>query len=79
MAKRLHVEQKLETKYKALLELEKGKSNKEVAEFFSIPPNTLSTWKKNKEKIYQAYENWIAKIKRIKQDTYEPVNKAVLK
>ena len=45
MAKRLHVDKNLETKYKAL-ELEKGKSNKEVAQSFGIPPNTLSNWKK---------------------------------
>jgi len=42
MAKRLHVDKNLETKYKALLELEKGKSNKEMAQSFGIPPNTLS-------------------------------------
>ena len=47
MSKRHRVDQKLETKYKALVELEKGKSNKEVAKSFGIPPNTLSTWKKN--------------------------------
>ena len=47
MAKRLYIDQKLETKYKTLLELEKGKSNKEVVvQSFGIPPNTLSTWKK---------------------------------
>ena len=39
MAKRLHKEQKLEIKYKALLELEKGKSNKEVAKSFGVPAN----------------------------------------
>ena len=79
MAKRLHIDQKLETKYKALLELEKGKSNKEVAQSFGIPPNTLSTWKKSKEKVFEAYKNENAKTKRIKPDTYEQVNKAALK
>ena len=79
MAKRLHIDQKLETKYKALLELEKGKSNKEVAQSFGIPPNTLSTWKKSKEKVFEAYKNGNAKTKRMKPDTYEQVNKAVLK
>ena len=36
-------ERKLEMKYKALLELEKGMSNKEVANSFGVPANTLST------------------------------------
>ena len=45
MSKRHRVDKKLETKYKALVELAKGKSNKEVAQSFSIPPNTLSTLK----------------------------------
>ena len=79
MSKRHRVDQKLETKYKALVELEKGKSNKEVAKSFGIPPNTLSTWKKNKEKVFEAYNKGNAKTKRMKSDTYEQVNNAVLK
>ena len=79
MSKRHRVDQKLETKYKALVELEKGKSNKEVAQSFGIPPNTLSTWKKNKEKVFEAYNKGNAKTKRMKSDTYEQVNNAVLK
>ena len=66
MSKRHRVDQKLETKYKALVELEKGKSNKEVAQSFGIPPNTLSTWKKNKEKVFEAYNKGNAKTKRMK-------------
>ena len=79
MSKRHRVDQKLETKYKALVELEKGKSNKEVAQSFGITPNTLSTWKKNKEKVFEAYNKGNAKTKRMKSDTYEQVNNAVLK
>ena len=78
MSKRHRVDQKLETKYKALVELEKGKSNKEVAQSFGIPPNTLSTWKKNKEKVFEAYNKGNAKTKRMKSDTYEQVNNAFL-
>ena len=78
MAKRLHVDKNLETKYKAL-ELEKGKSNKEVAQSFGIPPNTLSNWKKYKQKVFEAYKNKNANTKRIKPDTYEQVNNATLK
>ena len=54
--KRVHKEVTLELKYKALVELDKGKTNKEVALLFGIPPNTLSTWKKHKPKIIQAFQ-----------------------
>ena len=56
MAKRLHKEQNLELKYKALLELQEGKTNKEVAQLFGVRVNTFSTWKKNKVKIFQAFQ-----------------------
>ena len=78
MPKRKHTEINLEQKYKALLELDKGKSNKDVALSFGIPPNTLSNWKKSKERIFEAYRNGKAKTKRVKSDTYEKVNSAVL-
>lgn len=76
--KRVHKEVTLELKCKALLELDKGKTNKEVALLFGIPPNTLSTWKKNKAKIIQAFQAGSVSNKRVKADTYEQVNKAVL-
>ena len=43
-SKRQHKENNLNLKYEALLELEKGKTNKEVSKFFNVPPNSLSTW-----------------------------------
>ena len=79
MGKRLHKEQNLELKYKALLDLEKGKTNKEVAQLFGVPANTLSTWKKNKDKIFQVFQQGSSKTKRVKVDTYDQVNRAVLK
>ena len=79
MAKRLHKEHNLEIKYKALLELEKGKSNKEVAKSFGVPANTLSTWKKIKDKVFEAFQKGSAATKRLKVDTYDQVNKAILK
>ena len=74
MAKRLHKEHKLEIKYKALLELDK-----EVAKSFGVPANTLSTWKKSKDKVFEAFQKGSATTKRLKVDTYDQVNKAVLK
>ena len=47
----------LKVKYEALKELEKGRPNKGVANQFSIPGSTLATWKNNKEKIFEAFQN----------------------
>ena len=55
--KRKHHEVTLKVKYKALKGLEKGRPNKDVANQFSIPGSTLATWKKNKEKICEAFQN----------------------
>ncbi|XP_057302680.1 tigger transposable element-derived protein 4-like [Hydractinia symbiolongicarpus] len=65
-------------KYKALKALEKGTAPKDVAKEFKIPPSTLSTWKKNKEKIYKQFNNGQTS-KRSKPEKFEDVNKAVHK
>ena len=46
--------------------MEKGRPNKGVAKQFSIPGSTLATWKKNKEKIFEAFQNSSLKQKRVK-------------
>ena len=56
----------LKVKYEALKEMEKGRPNKDVAKQFSIPGSTLATWKKNKEKIFEAFQNSSLKQKRVK-------------
>ena len=60
-------------KYISLKEIEKGTPRKDVPHMFEVPKNTLSTWQKNKEKIYENYE------RRAKPQKYEAVNKAVVK
>ena len=60
-------------KYISLKEIEKGTPRKDVLRMFEVPKNTLSTWKKNKEKIYENYK------RRAKPQKYEAVNKAVMK
>ena len=55
--KRKHYEVTLKVKYKALKELEKGRPNKDVANQFSISVSTLATLKKNKVKIFEAFQN----------------------
>lgn len=68
----------LETKYKALLELDKGKSNKDVGLMFGVPQNTVSTWKKNKSQIFEAFQKGSTSTKRVKIDKFDQVNKALL-
>ena len=46
-----HHEVTLKGKYEELKELEKGRPNKGVTNQFSIPSNTLATWKKNRKNI----------------------------
>ena len=66
VTKRKHHEVTLKVKYEALKEMEKGRPNKDVAKQFSIPGSTLATWKKNKEKIFEAFQNSSLKQKRVK-------------
>ena len=53
--------------------------NKDVANQFSIPGSTLATWKKNKEKIFEAFQNSVLKRQRVKTGTCEKLNEALLK
>ena len=76
--KRKHHEATLKVKYEALKELEKGRPNKDVANQFSIPGSTLATWKKNKEKFFEAFQNLSLKRHRVKTGTYEKLNEALL-
>ena len=41
-------------KYRALKEVEVGKTKSQVTAKYSILKNTLSTWLKNKDKIFEA-------------------------
>ena len=78
-AKRKHHEVTLKVKDEALKELEKGRPNKDVANEFSIRGSTLATWKKNKEKTFEAFQNSSLKRQRVKTETYEKLNEASLK
>ena len=43
--------------YETLKALENDRQNKDVAKQYGISGSTLFTWKKNKEKIFDAFEN----------------------
>ena len=54
--KRKHSEKALKIKYGALCELEKRIKNSKVAEKYGVPKIILSIWKKNKDKIFNAFK-----------------------
>ena len=77
-AQRSHSDRSLKVKCEVLQELEKGASQKDLAQKYAIPPNTISTWKKNKNKIFASYEKGL-NSKRIKPEVFEAINKALMK
>ena len=67
-------------KYEALKLLEKGRAKKNVAAQFKVPPNTISTWLKNKEKIVRAFEGGSHQTQlRLKVSTHDNLDKALYK
>ena len=77
--KRKHQEVTLKVKYEAIKELEKCRQNKDVAKQYGIPGCSVATWKKNNEKIFDAFENSLLKYQRIKTRTDKKLNEALLK
>ena len=67
-------------KYRALKEVEVGKTKSQVTAKYSILENTLSTWLKNKDKIFEATkEGSNSKLQRLRQDTFANLNRAMFK
>ena len=58
--------------------MEKGTPHNDVASLFGVPKNTLYTWKKNKDKIFEKYNSGLIS-KRVKKEKCEELNKAVHK
>ena len=82
----MSVKRKLNTKSlgekcDALKDLESGMSNKEVAEKYDVPKNTISTWLKNKNKNkYRAASDKSSNTrKKFRESDYERVDKVVFK
>ena len=79
---KMSVKRKLNTKTlkemcDILSHIEKGMSNKEAADKFGVPKNTISTWIKNKEKSVQALEEGAPSTKKLRGCQYEKVDKAL--
>ena len=66
-----------EKQVRCLKELETGVPQKEVALRFGMQKSTLSTWKRNKTKIEEAYHAGLGN-KRMRPEKYEDLNKALM-
>ena len=69
----------LAEKYQALRDLENSISNKNVAEKYGVPKNTVSTWLKNKEKLFTALEKSLNKRKKVRESNYPDIDNVVFK
>ena len=56
MLKRKFSVKTLNEKCKALKDIDKGLSNKDASKKYGVPPNTISTWIKNKENISKLWK-----------------------
>ena len=59
--------------------LGKWHSNKNVAEKYGVPINTVSTRLKNKEKLFNALEKSSNKRKKVRQSNYLDIDNVVFK
>ena len=69
----------LAEKCQALRDLENGISNKNVAEKYGVPKKTVSTWLKNKEKLFTALEKSSNKRKKVREINYPDIDNVVFK
>ena len=56
---------------------EKSMTNKKAANKFAVPKNTISTWIKNKEKLFQALAESAPSTKKLRGFQYEKVDKTL--
>ena len=52
---------KLIQKFQIIRQIEKGMTNKEASEKFGVPKTTISTWMKNKYKLFEGLSSSDAK------------------
>ena len=70
---------KLIQKCQIIRQIEKGMTHKEASEKFGVPKNAISTWMKNKGKLFEALEQSSSNAKKMRGCHYEQVDKAVFK
>ena len=70
----------LNEKCKALKDIEKGLSNKDASKKYGVPPDTISTWIKNKEKYFKALEdNCSSKKQKLRESDFEKLDNVVFR
>ena len=70
----------IKDKYSALKEVEDEKTKSQVAAKYGIPKNTLSTWLKNKDKVFEAKKKGSnSKRQRLRQGTFSNLDQAMFK
>ena len=70
----------MKDKYDALKEVEDGKTKSQVAVKHGIPKKTLSTWLKNKDKIFEGTKKGSnSKRRRLRQGTFASLDQAMFK
>ena len=70
----------LNEKCRALKDTEKGVSNKDASLKYGVPPNTISTWIKNKEKYLKALENNCSRKKqKLRESNFEKPDNVVFR
>ena len=80
MLKRKLTVKTLNKKCRALRDIEKGLSNKDASLKYGVPPNTISTWIKNKEKHLRALENNCSSKKRkLRESNFEKLDNVVFR
>ena len=78
MLKRKRPVKTLNEKCKALKDIEKSLSNKDASKKYGVPPNTISTWIKNKEKYFKALEdNCSSKKQKLRESDFEKLDNVV--
>ena len=69
----------LAEKCQALRGLENAISNKNVAEKYGVPKNTVSNWLENKEKFFTVLEKSSNKRKRVRESNYPDIDNVAFK
>ena len=67
-------------KFRTLKDIEKGLSNKDASLKYGVPPNSISTWIKNKEKYLKALENnCSSKKQKLRESNFEKLDNVVFR
>ena len=76
--KRKYTNKTLREKCQALKDLEKGETNRDVAAKYDVPKNTLSTWLKNKEKLFDSLKKGTnVKKQKLRSGNHELMDQAI--